>query len=276
MQAYSPQWSVLRVTGPDAASFLHNLCTNEIKKLPAGACCEAFFTDVKGKVLASALVCHLGEGHAADGYAVVVTSPHAADLAAHLEKYHIREELEITVDAESNLSLFWGGPPAADELFEVAALGARLCLNDACMDTMVRLGPGGFDTLRIERGFPLDRVDIDSSRLPQEVNRDAAAISFTKGCYLGQETVARIDALGHVNRLLVSLKFAAADPPSVGAELTADGKSVGVVTSACYSKEIAAPLALAYVRREQSAAGTKLESSAGVAEVLPGPAVSDA
>ncbi|TWT73784.1 glycine cleavage system aminomethyltransferase T [Posidoniimonas polymericola] len=269
MQAYSPPWSVLRVKGPDAASFLHNLCTNEIKQLPPGGCCEAFFTDVKGKVLAFALVCRT-----ADGYAVVVTSKHAAELAAHLEKYHIREELEVGVDSEANLSLFWGRPAAAGELFDIAALGARLCLNDACMDTMVRLSPGGFDTLRIERGFPLDRVDVDSSRLPQEVNRDAAAISFTKGCYLGQETVARIDALGHVNRVLVSVTFAGGEPPSVGAELTADGKPVGVVTSACYSKELAAPLALAYVRREHAGAGTKLESSAGAAEVLAGPAVS--
>lgn len=267
MQSHTPDWSSLRVTGPDAASFLHNLCTNDIKKLPEGACCEAFFTDVKGKILASTLVCR-----GADALHVVVTSPHAADLAAHLERYHIREDLELAV-SEAYPTLFLEGAPPDSELFEAPTLGARLCLDDSCLDTMVRLSAPAFEVWRIERGFPLDRVDVDSSRLPQEVNRDAQAISFTKGCYLGQETVARIDALGHVNRKLVSLKFSSSTPPGVGAELTADEKPVGVVTSACSSDRLAAPLALAYVRREHCDPGTRLRSSAGEAEVLAGPAV---
>src|SRR4029453_1620592 len=74
--------------------------------------------------------------------------------------------------------------------------GAALCGTDAV------------ETARIEAGFPLFGRDITDDNLPQEVGRDAKAISFTKGCYLGQETVARIDALGHVNRSLVGLKFA--------------------------------------------------------------------
>ena len=64
-----------------------------------------------------------------------------------------------------------------------------------------------FDVARIEAGTPLFKVDFDDSNLPQEVGRDAEAISFTKGCYLGQETVARIDALGHVNQRIVGVQF---------------------------------------------------------------------
>ena len=64
-----------------------------------------------------------------------------------------------------------------------------------------------FETARIEAGTPLYGRDITAENLPQEIDRDRLAISFTKGCYLGQETVARIDALGHVNRLLRLVKF---------------------------------------------------------------------
>ena len=80
--------------------------------------------------------------------------------------------------------------------------------------------PKSFDAARIESGTPLFGRDITDENLPQEIDRDRLAISFTKGCYLGQETVARIDALGHVNRLLRAVKFPPQSPtPPVGTEL---------------------------------------------------------
>jgi hypothetical protein len=124
------------------------------------------------------------------------------------------------------------------------------------------------EAARIERGFPLFGQDISDKNLPQEVGRDASAISFVKGCYLGQETVARIDALGHVNKLLVGLRFAGEAVPQAGTELRSQNQAVGQVTSASYSPRCESPLALGYVRRGSHAVGTRLASAVGEAEVI--------
>jgi folate-binding protein YgfZ len=132
----------------------------------------------------------------------------------------------------------------------------------------IECGPAAIDAFRIEAGMPLYGRDITIENLPQEVNRNAQAISFTKGCYLGQETVARIDALGHVNRLLVGVRIAGKQVPSDGAELTIDGKAVGHVTSAAFSPRLGKAVALAYVRTTSAKPGTRLQSAAGEAEVV--------
>jgi folate-binding protein YgfZ len=121
---------------------------------------------------------------------------------------------------------------------------------------------------RIEAGTPLFGQDITEKNLPQEVARDALAISFTKGCYLGQETVARIDALGHVNQTLCGLRFAGPDSPPPGTELTIDDKVVAHVTSAAFSPRLGGPLALGYVRRGHTLPGTAFTSSRGPASVV--------
>ena len=135
--------------------------------------------------------------------------------------------------------------------------GARPCGSEAV------------EIARIEAGTPLFGRDITDANLPQEIARDARAISFVKGCYIGQETVARLDALGHVNRTLAGVRFAATDVPASGTELTDDsGKVAGRVTSATFSPTLGAPLALAFVRRETNTPGSKLTSAVGPAEVV--------
>src|SRR5205814_560451 len=114
------------------------------------------------------------------------------------------------------------------------------------------------EMVRIEAGTPFFGQDITDKNLPQELGRDALAISFTKGCYLGQETVARIDALGHVNQTLRGLRFAGLEIPQAGADLSTPDKpdkAVAHVTSAAFSPRLAAPLALGYVRRGYEAPG---------------------
>jgi tRNA-modifying protein YgfZ len=131
-----------------------------------------------------------------------------------------------------------------------------------------------YDALRIEAGFPLFGHDITAQNLPQEVSRDSRTISYTKGCYLGQETVARIDALGHVNRNLVRLRFLGSQIPPIGASLLAGEDSVGTVTSAAWSPHFQSPLALGYVRRGFNTPGTRLTFAADVSEVEVMPLVS--
>jgi folate-binding protein YgfZ len=137
----------------------------------------------------------------------------------------------------------------------------------------VLAGPQAFETARIESGMPRYGVDFNEENLPQEVGRDREAISFTKGCYLGQETVARIDALGHVNQRLAGVRFFGSGVPSGGTELAREGRIVGSVTSAAFSPKLDAPLALAMVRREANSPGTRLSSAAGECEVVALPVV---
>jgi folate-binding protein YgfZ len=129
---------------------------------------------------------------------------------------------------------------------------------------------------RIEAGMPISGVETSDKTLPQELDRIEQTINFRKGCYLGQETVARLDALGHVNRTLVGVQFASADRanvPPTATELTVDGAAVGQITSAVWSPKFGATVALAYVRTGSNKPGTKLDSAFGAAQVVPLPMV---
>jgi len=123
---------------------------------------------------------------------------------------------------------------------------------------LVDVDPDTADVLRIEAGVPLHGRDVSADNLPQEVGRDDRAINFVKGCYLGQETVARIDALGHVNKLLKGLMMPEGPVPPVGAAIEAAGKTVGTITSAAFSPGWGRAVALAYVRASHAAEGTEL------------------
>jgi folate-binding protein YgfZ len=109
-------------------------------------------------------------------------------------------------------------------------------------------GPVAYDAWRIEHGIPVQPFDIDDTTIPQEAELEVDAVSFTKGCFLGQELVCRIDSRGHVNRFLRRFVAIDGDWPPRGAEVVAGGKVVGALTS------VAAPDvpsgALGYVRRE--------------------------
>jgi folate-binding protein YgfZ len=128
--------------------------------------------------------------------------------------------------------------------------------------------PAAAEMLRVELGWPWFGRDIHSDNLPQEVGRNERAISFTKGCYLGQETVARIDALGHVNWRLTGLRFAPDDRWDAASELQVDGKTVARLTSRSYSPQLGAVLAMAYVRRGWEKPGTRLPGPVAEAEVV--------
>lgn len=261
MKAYSPNWSVVSIVGPDAVAFVQNLCTNDIKKLTEGEACEAFFLDVKAHIQAHAIVCR-----ATDGCQIVVTSPRAPELASHLDRYHIREKLTIAVDETTRPQLLFD---SGAEGFPLPGLAARLTLVASPVADSKAMTDEEFAAYRLEHAFPIDMVDIDDRRLPQEVNRNPLAISFTKGCYLGQEPVARIDALGHVNWLLVKLRLEGENSLTPGAPLTFDDKQVGEATSIAWSPTENATLLLGYVRREHAAAGNELITPAGAATVLP-------
>ena len=301
----------LELTGDDRAAFLHNFCTNNVRNLSVGNGVEAFVLDAKGHVLSHVYV------FSAPSSLIIDTVPDQSErLAGHLDRYIIREKVEIA-DRTAQWGVVLVAGPQAAALMESLALHApetRLghtqaslmgrevyprrvdllgadswiltCQREHVEPLLAALENAGairasmeeFESARIEAGTPLYGRDISEKNLPQEVNRDKQAISFTKGCYLGQETVARIDALGHVNRVLVGVRFDGADVPPSGTELFAKdersdeqaGKSaaVGGITSATYSPRLQSALALAYVRRGHTQPGTKFNTALGSAEVI--------
>ena len=123
-------------------------------------------------------------------------------------------------------------------------------------------GSEALETLRIEAGIPRYGVDMDEDTLPLETGL-VNALSFTKGCYVGQEVVERTRSRGHVNWVLTGLIVDALCPPAAGEKLVADGKEIGEVTSACVSPSLSRTIALAYLRRELAEPGTKLALAAG-------------
>ncbi len=289
------------ITGADRVQFLHSFCTNDIKRLPVGEGCEAFLTNHQGKTVGHVLV-----RVQADGLVLDTAPQQAAKIIQHLDRFVISDRVEFFDRTAETGELLVAGKDARRLLSEVgqgllptspwqhaleSIQGVSVVVQkvdyagedcyfvttraDDLLAVQQALAAGGavscdaaiVDAARIEAGFPLFGTDITDENLPQEIGRNKQAISFTKGCYLGQETVARIDAMGHVNRLLARVKFASADIPASGTELFAADKSVGMVTSSCWSPRFGSPLAFALLRRAQAAPGTQLTCVSGVAQV---------
>jgi len=287
----------LSITGPDRAKFLHNLMTNEVKRLAPGKGCEAFVTSTQGKTLAYVSVL------AAEDLILLRTDPGGTEgLVPHLEQYGVFDDVAIEDRSAATFEYHLAGPAAGEivrraggtlpeELdlahvqTELAGRAVRLIresptplpgltmIGEAAEAAPVResllqhgrdlglveAGPEIFEVLRIEAGTPVFGKDVTDKNLPQEIGRDARAINFVKGCYLGQETVARLDALGHVNQILRGLVFEPGSPcPEPGATLEDGGKRVGVVTSAAFSPVWNVPVALAIVRTTNTAPGTRV------------------
>jgi tRNA-modifying protein YgfZ len=253
----------LELRGADRVKFLNSFCTNDIKRLQPGESCEAFVCNVKGHVLA-----HIQVLCRDDALWLDTVPGQAERLAAHLDRYLIREDVQI-VDRTADFVAFIVTSEQADGFKIGVAPNARLLwLEKGSSPSGSPCRREALEIARIEHGYPWYGVDISEENLPQEVDRNQQAISLTKGCYLGQETVARIDALGHVNKTLCQVAFTSQEVPAAGLELSSGDKVVGHVTSAVWSPKHNAPLALAYIRRGSNESGTKLSSNAGDATTV--------
>ena len=289
----------VELTGRDRAKFLHNFCTNDVKALRPGEGCEAFVPNVKGKLLG-----HVFVFAGADALWVESVAGSSEFLVSHLDRYLISEDVRIRDRTADWGELYLSGAEAAGHLgrlgvaaetlarnghvsgelsgtavsvrrvdwlavpgFLVAAPRERLAELWTAL-TAAGVRPAGADAsnaLRIEAGLPLYGVDMTDENLAQEAARTPRAISFTKGCYLGQEPIARIDALGHVNRELRGLRLASV--PRRGDVVTANGQQVGAVTSAAVVPATGESVALAYVRRSAAKPGAEVGVLVGGREV---------
>jgi folate-binding protein YgfZ len=122
--------------------------------------------------------------------------------------------------------------------------------------------------LRLEEGIPWFGVDFDEHQIPQEAGIESTHLSFTKGCYTGQEIVERVRSRGHVNRRLAGLIFDTGEPPQRGTAVLAGDTEAGQVTSSAFSPLARKPIGLAYLRREYLDLGTQLQCAGAKASVI--------
>jgi folate-binding protein YgfZ len=132
-------------------------------------------------------------------------------------------------------------------------------------------GMEAFNSVRLEAGIPWFGCDYDDKHIPHEAGLEQSHINYEKGCYTGQEIVERVRARGQVNRRLTELQFAGSTAPPLGTKLTQEGNEIGVITSTGYAPTLGRAIGLGYVRREQSALGTKIDASGTAAEVIAPP-----
>ena len=260
---------LVTVTGPDAFSFLQSLVSQDIEGMADGEGRHSLLLTPKGKVTSVFRLVRVGDDAWLD-----LEAGHGDELRAALERFKLRVKVELAGPSEPwGMVAFRAGEaatvpggcvaiPAADR---VDVIGPRAAL--ATIDGEAALTVDGYEAARIEAGIPKLGAELDESTIPQEAYLDLDAVSFTKGCFLGQELVARIDSRGHVNRLLRRLRVPDGASPEVGTDVTVDGKAVGTVTSAVPG------VALAYVRREidPGATATVAGTDVTIEAVTPAP-----
>jgi len=292
--------TVLMARGPDAVKFIDSFTTAALSSLAAGTGTEAFFADARGWVLGMATVLRTEEGIWID-----VPAGLATNLWEHLERYHIRERFELTDESGATGHLLLAGPqadaflaarcsvrPPTERLHHIrgflggvpaaivrvdwyGSLGFLIQTRAADHQQLVvwienegvpRASADAWEAARIETGMPAP-IDIPEKTLPQELDRNTWAISFTKGCYLGQETVARIDALGHVNRRFVAVAIDGSHPAS-GAVVQRGDEVVGRLTSICRSPALGGSLGLGLLQSKAIDAGQSLTVDGDAARVV--------
>jgi tRNA-modifying protein YgfZ len=294
----------MEMAGADRLRFLHAYVTCEVKALAAGQGAYGFFTSPQGRILADVVV----SAHA-DRLWLELPAGHAEVIAAHLRKYLIADRVEMRPLPQVPLTLagpraaavlagktsgveipeaLWSHVPArvagvevrvqrtgrlgvpaftiwVDEQ-EAAATWRELLAGGAAQP----VGQEALELVRIEAGLALFGHEFGPQSFPQETGAEAEAVSYTKGCYLGQEVVARIHYRGGVQKSLCGLLFAGPGVPSPGTPLLSDGREAGAIGTAVYAPALQRPIGLAILHRRAAAPGTRLEvgaSGGAVAEV---------
>jgi len=277
----------LLLRGAEAAEYLQGQLTNDIEALAPGEGCYAALLDRKGHMQADMRVLRV----AGDEIWVDTEAEALPTARRHLEMYKVGREVEVDdlTEARALLSLIGprsaelsGAPPlpehASEELnvngVECLAVGTalgidliapaadgerlRAALGEA---GAVEVSAGAVEILRIEAGTPRFGAEMDSSTMPAEAGIVETAVNFEKGCYIGQETVARLHYRGKPNRHLRGLRLSA--PTAPGTALLVGEKEVGKVGGSCVSP-IHGPIALAILRREAEPGAELLVGEDGV------------
>lgn len=296
------QRGLLELTGPDARTFLHNLSTNDIKSLKPGHGCEVFFATAQARAVAYGIITSLvHDGQESfwldldPGLAekmmkhldrhIISEQVELTDRSAEFAWFHLAGPDSGEVLTHSTETRFVAEHSQLVDLgIEIARVachtrrhvvlglpGYDLAVPSPHADIVYRelvdegadfASPETYELLRIEAGTPEYGKDIDDNRFVMEVGRTAQAISYTKGCYLGQEPIVMARDRGHVNRTLLGVKASVDYPLPHDTKLFREGKEVGQTTSSVISPRFGS-IALAYIRRGNQGAGTVLEFDTG-------------
>lgn len=296
--------TVVRFQGADRCKVFNNLCTQDLRKLADGQAFETFVTDGKGRTFGHGIALSVH----GEAYFVTVPDqgsklvPHfdryiiredatltdmssdfqfwlfadrasaAAAFAVEIEKVPVAwNATSIAFEGRDTLLLSapWIGPDSIVGLVPTVCNPAAILLRlgDALVQSDMT-HRSAWDWNRIAAFWPWYGVDVDDRHLPQEVDRDKTAISFNKGCYLGQETIARLDMLGKIQKKLVRLAVQSNACPSAATPVYAQDKEVGSVCSAASPPANGNVLALAYIKRSHFASGQELLLNGCTATVL--------
>ncbi len=298
--------SRLELTGKDRQRFLHGLVTCDVKALAPGHGAYSFFTSQQGKVLADVVV-HALE----DRLWLELPAGKGEEISAHLEKFLIADRVEVLPLAdmlpvtllgpatEGALAGLTPLPPDPRGNSRAMVLGIEVCLARSplaglpgltlwvsasvatplvegllALPGIVPAGREAVEQVRVEAGVPAFGQDFGSDHFPQETGLEAEAVSYTKGCYLGQEVIARIHYRGKANRDVRRLLFDRAEAPPAGARLLFEGQEVGAVGSAVAPLAGGGAVGMAVLHRKAYEPGTVLAVEGdGAAEVrlLPEP-----
>jgi len=273
-----PDRGLLIVSGPDAADYLQGQLTNDTEAIGPGEGIYAALLDRKGHMQADMRVLRPGDG---PDLWLDLEPEGVAAASRHLQMYKIGREVEVADAGDEYVLLSLIGPRATEIARAVEATtlrtdqgvdlivpiaerdGVRAALTGA---GAVEVSPEAAEIVRIEAGRPRFGAEMGTETMPAEAGIVEQAVSFTKGCYIGQETVARLHYKGRPNRHLRGLKFSA--PAQSGERLVLDEKEVGTVGSAALSPALG-PIGLAILRREAEPGTTVAVGEDGVtAEVV--------
>ena len=287
------------VNGSEAGQFLNGLITNDVKTLPENQWMPAAFPNVQGRLIASVRVGRLKDGFLIDTEAITGEKVfqtlerftfagdfHVAELTHQTALLSIqgKQAVEIidSILGESAAKLptrgliqhewqqhelmVWRANHTAEDGFDMAApVDGIQALWEALIGKGARpVGYDVFETLRIEAGVPRYGIDVDEANVIPEALEDA--VSYTKGCYIGQEIIARIKHRGHVAKKLIGIDLDRPVEVDQQAKLkSVDDKEIGRVTSTTFSPHLGRTIGLGYVKYDYAAPGTdvKVSSSAG-------------
>jgi len=300
-------FSVVRFRGPDHRRYLNAVLTNDIQSLAPGAWNSSLLLNPQGHILAEIDVLAASDMMTAVFHRRVhARTVEILEKYIIMDDVTLEDTTPSVVsfallgpaagDVLTNLGMPESEAMAANTHAQGMLRGARVHLVKQALAEIpfvrlfaaneqggelwqhlqqaVRAGSGApcgyqaLNSLRLEAGVSWFGCDFDDQYIPHEAALENTHVSFSKGCYTGQEIVERVRSRGHVNRRRVGLEFEAEGVPEAGTNLFADGKEVGMVTSAAHSYLLARPIGMGYVRREALLSGTRLESASGVARVI--------
>jgi folate-binding protein YgfZ len=304
----------LLVSGTDRATYLHGLLTNDVTALKSGSGCYAAYLTPQGRMITDLLVYELGdvillsmEGavkdtvlakldqfvftedvHVADVTStfaqIAIVGPAAGHAVANVLSGVSLDELASLGEHGNCRAMFGGQRATVTRVSDTGEPGYELYVARQESEPLVSafagagvsaLDPEAVEAIRIEAGVPRFRRDMDEGTIPLEAGIESRALSFSKGCYVGQEVIVRVMHRGHgrVARKLVGLTLAGEDVPAPGALVRRDGADVGHVTSSAMSPALGRPIALAYVHRDFVDSGTEVQLNGQTATVTPLPFV---